>query len=311
MNPCDAAVDISICICTYKRPAQLETLLRSIARQQHHPLRVEIVVADNDPAGSAQAVLQRIAATLPLPLRSHHVTTPNIALARNATVHGAHGDWVLFVDDDEEPAPGWLLALVDTQRTHDADAVFGPVLPRYDSETPDWVKSGGFFDRPRYSTGSRIGAGDARTGNVLVRRSLLLGLPGPFDQAYGRTGGEDTIMFGQLLARGAVLIWCDEAVVREDIPPDRATLCWLLRRSFRGGQSFIRAELQPLRGGARLARALYLGARAVLQMPVAGLLALGWLPLSRARAVTWLRTCAAQAGKLTGLAGHRYQEYRH
>lgn len=311
MNPSHTAVDISICICTYKRPAQLQILLEAITRQERHDLRLEIVVADNDPAGSALEHLERFAASLPLPLQSRHVTTPNIALARNATVHAARGDWILFVDDDEEPDPGWITALVRTQRAYQADAVFGPVLPRYGRGTPGWMRAGGFFDRPRHATGTRIGVGDTRTGNVLVRRKLLLELPGPFDEAYGRTGGSDTILFGQLLARGAVLVWCDEATVREDVPPDRATLRWLLQRSFRGGQSFVRSELQPLTGRKRLARLFYLGVRALLQLLIAALLALGWLPFSRIRAATWLRTAAAQMGKLSSLAGHRYQEYRH
>jgi len=311
MNTRNAIVDLSVCICTYKRPAQLQTLLEAITRQERSGLRLEIVVADNDPAGSALGLLERLAKTLPIPLQSRHVTTPNIALARNATVHAARGEWIVFVDDDEEPDPGWIAALATTQRAHDADAVFGPVLPRYRPETPGWLRNGGFFDRPRHPTGTRIGVGDTRTGNVLVRRSRLLELPGPFDEAYGRTGGSDTILFGQLLARGAVLVWCDEAAVREDVPPERATLRWLLQRSFRGGQSFVRGELQRLTGGARLARSLHLGTRALLQLLIAALLALACLPFSRVRAATWLRTTAAQLGKLSSLAGHRYQEYRH
>lgn len=310
MNPSDIAFDISICICTYKRPRQLQILLEAIARQARPMLRVEIVVADNDPAASAQSVLKHMAATLPISIQSRHVTTPNISLARNTTVHAARGDWILFIDDDEEPDPNWIIALVETQRAFHADAVFGPVVPRFGPGTPAWMSAGGFFDRPRFPTGTRIGVGDARTGNVLVRRSALLKLSGPFDEAYGRTGGEDTILFSQLLARDALLIWCDEAVVHESVPPERATLHWLLRRSFRGGQSFMRAELQPLRGMSRMMWAGYLGSKALLQALVATLLTLCWLPFSRIRSVIWLRTTASQLGKLTSLTGHRYQEYR-
>lgn len=311
MSASDPAIDISICVCTYKRPQQLQNLVAALARQELGSLRVEIVVADNDPAGSAQAVLRELAATSPLPIVSRHVTTPNISLARNATVHAAQGEWVAFVDDDEEPVPNWLAALTATQRSYRADAVFGPVWPRYDPAIPEWIQTGGFFDRQQYPTGTHIDARDARTGNALVRRKLLLDIPGPFDPAYGRTGGEDTVLFAQLAELGTIMVWCDEATVSEYVPATRATLRWLLQRSYRGGQSYIQSELRVLAGGAKWRRAGYLGAKAIVQMGVAALLALVYAPFARPRALKWLRTAVAQVGKLTSLVGHRYQEYRH
>src|SRR5690606_38883335 len=101
------------------------------------------------------------------------------------------------------------------------------------------------------------------------------------------------------------------AVVYEDVPPERATLGWLLRRSFRGAQSFVHSELHERRGFNKITHALYLGIRALVQLALAALLTLAWLPFSRIRTVVWLRTSIAQLGKLSGLAGHRYQEYRH
>ncbi|MEI2414840.1 glycosyltransferase [Orrella sp. JC864] len=303
--------DLSICICTYKRPAQLDALLAAILAQDTAGKALECVVVDNDPQRSAAAVLTRWQDHPGLPVRALHERTPNIALARNAAVHAATGDWIVFVDDDEEPEPGWLLHLVAAQQACGADAVFGPVLPRYAPGTPAWMREGGYFDRPRYRSGTPITARDARTGNVLVRREALMSVPGPFDAAYGRTGGSDTVLFGKLLEQGRKLVWCDEAAVLEDVPPERARLGWILQRAYRGGQTFVRAEMKRRNGPTRWALGLYLGLRAGAQLLAAGLLALLTLPGSRTRAVRWLRTAAAQAGKLAALAGHRYQEYRH
>lgn len=303
------AVDISVCICTFKRPALLDALLRAVSRQARGGLALEVIVVDNDPLRSADPVLHAWQARGDIVLKALHVDTPNIALARNAAVHAAQGDGIVFVDDDEEPDPGWLTALIAAQQRYNADAVFGPVLPRYHPATPAWIRDGGYFDRPRYPSGTPVPVRDARTGNVLVRRGVLMALDGPFDPDYGRTGGSDTVLFGRLLSRGASLVWCDEATVQEVVPPERAKLDWILRRAFRGGQSFVRSDLK-LRGGlARLGRAAYLAARALVQLAVALLCALALLPFTRTRAVRWLRTAAAQAGKLAALAGHRYQEY--
>lgn len=310
---CTVEFAVSVCICTFRRPALLDALLGALAAQQEAGSAVEFVVVDNDPAGSAGAVLGTWAQRLPL--RALHLPRPNIAAARNAAVATARGAWVAFIDDDEEPDPGWLAALRRCQQAHAADAVFGPVVPRYVHGTPAWLVRGGFFERPRHLTGTLIGTGEARTGNVLLRRADLqavaaaAGMAGPFDEAFGRTGAEDTVLFHALHARGARFVWCDEARVQEEVPAARANAAWLLRRSFRLGQTYVLSELVRRRGAARLGRGAWLGARALVQAGVAALLALGWLPLSRIRAMRWLRALTAQAGKLSALLGHRYHEY--
>lgn len=298
---------VSVCICTFKRPRLLDELLGALAAELGTDPSVEFVVVDNDPQHSAQPVLQAWAARLPL--RFLHEKVPNIASARNAVVHAAQGEWLAFIDDDESPDPGWLAKLRAAQAQYAADAVFAPVLPRYVPGTAEWLVQGGYFDRPRFPTGTPITTRDARTGNVLLRRADLLALPGPFDTAFGRTGAEDTVMFRALLAGGARFIWCDEATVQEEVPLARANVNWLLRRSYRLGQTYVLSEISHLQGPARWRRAGWLGLRAAAQLVVAALLALLHLPLSRIRAMRWLRATVAQLGKISALAGHRYHEY--
>lgn len=302
-------IDISICICTFRRPALLGELLAAIGRQDRDGFRTELVVVDNDPAGSAAAVLLHWQKHLPIPLQSHHEPTPNIARARNRAVHAARGEWLLFIDDDEQPDPDWIRAMMQTQHRYDADAVFAPVVPRYRDDTPAWIRAGDFFNRRRFTTGTAITTSDARTGNVLIRRSTLLALPGPFDAAFGRTGAEDTMLFRDLTQRGVRFIWCDEAIVREEVPADRANLRWLLRRSYRVGQTYVLSEIIRLAGVRRFARAAQLGVRALLQLVIAAGTTLMVLPFSRITAIRWLRITLAQCGKLSALAGHRYHEY--
>ncbi|AKZ63866.1 glycosyl transferase [Herbaspirillum hiltneri N3] len=308
-----APIDISICICTFRRPALLDQLLMALTEQACDGLRVEVVVVDNDPAGSAAAVLRDWQGRLPMPLHARHETTPNIAQARNAAVHTAQGEWVLFIDDDEAPDADWIRHLVRAQRQYNADAVFAPVLPRYLPDTPDWIRTGDFFNRRRFATGTAITTKDARTGNVLIRRSKLMAVSapvgGPFDTAFGRTGAEDTMLFRDMLAHGARFIWCDEATVSEEVPAQRANLNWLLRRSYRLGQTYVLSEIARLGGLPRFLRAAQLGVRALIQLLIAAGVTLLALPFSRIAAIRWLRTTLAQCGKLSALAGHRYHEY--
>lgn len=298
--------EISVCVCTFRRPQMLEALLARLALQQCAPS--EIVVVDNDPAHSALPVLQ--AWSQRLPLRSVHVPQPNIAQARNAAVAQARGEWLAFIDDDEEPGPDWLALLVQTQAATGADGVMAPVLARYTEATPAWMREGGFFERRRFATGTVIYTEDSRTGNVLLRASMVRSLAGPFDPDFGRSGGEDTLFFSLLHRAGYRFVWCDEATVSEEVPADRARAGWVLRRAYRGAQTFVRVELYPLAGLRRGARALTLGARALVQLGVSLLLALVHWPRSQVRAFFWLRTACAQCGKLSALVGARYLEYR-
>lgn len=308
-SPEAQAPDISVCICTFRRPGQLQALLTRLGEQLPVPglPGCEIVVIDNDPAHSAHAVLD--AAASHLPLRYAHLPQANISAARNAAIRLARGRWLAWIDDDELPEPEWLRELAQAQQAHEADVVFGPVLPVYPPQMAPWLRVGAYYERPRFPTGTVIGISDARSGNVWIRAQVLARLPGPFDESFGTTGGEDSLLFRQLQAQGLKLVWCDSAPVHEALPLDRAQPTWLLKRAYRIGQIWMRCELHALEGWAHTRRAWGLGLRAGLQLGVALALAgLCW-PLSRTRGFHWLRTAWAQAGKLSALLGQRQHAY--
>lgn len=296
---------ISICLCTCRRNDLLEQLLSALEAQCRPG--VEIIVADNDLAHGAKPLLELWQTRLPL--KFVHVPQPNIALARNATVALAGATWIAFIDDDELPTPEWLALLHEAQLSYDADVLMAPVLAVYRPDIPDWLRQGRFFERPRYSTGTIITDKDARTGNALVRAALLKAIPGPFDPLFGRSGGEDSIVFRQLFRQGARFFWCDEAFVSEPVDPARANAAWLLLRAYRFGQTTIQVELYRQSPIRQFARGAYLGGRALLQLLVALGIALLCAPLSRIRSFRWLRTAVAQLGKLSALFGRRYLEY--
>ena len=305
--------DVSICICTFKRPELLRRLLMAIHSQHESTMQVQIVVIDNDPQRSAGEVLSDMQKILGDRLTFSSLSQPNISLARNAAIRLAKGEWIVMVDDDEYPHNDWLQQLFRQQYAHNADVVFAPVLPEYDAHIPSWIKKGKYFDRRRLPSGTVIGHKDARSGNVLVRRSVLdrivIGTEGPFDPAYGRTGGEDSMLFRQMAALGANMIWCDEAPVYEYVPPERATASWLLQRSFRTGQLFMRTEMDTCEPAQRRRRALILTSRAVVQMGVASTLALLLIFFSPLKAFQWLRTAASQLGKLNHFRGNFQDAY--
>lgn len=198
--------------------------------------------------------------------------------------------------------------MLNTQQNYQAEAVFAPVIPRYLPSTPQWIINGHFFDRPRYATGTEIAVNDARTGNLLIHKTLLQDITGPFDHRFGRTGAEDTMLFRQLKQKGVRFIWCNEATVSEIVPDERANLNWLLKRSYRLGQTYILTEMAMLSGFQRSQRTVYLFCRSLAQLAVALGLTLCF-SVNRIKFVRWLRISAAQCGKLSALFGHQYFEY--
>jgi hypothetical protein len=116
----------------------------------------------------------------------------------------------------------------------------GPVEPWFEESVPDWVIRGNFFDRGRFATGTEIAF--ARTGNLLLDAQFLRTSGLFFDERFGLTGGEDTLLTLELKKRGARIVWADSAPVRESVPPHRATAGYILRRYFVGGNNWTRIE---------------------------------------------------------------------
>jgi GT2 family glycosyltransferase len=211
--------------------------LRGLDGQETSGLfRYSIVVADNDASRSAESVVSDCAARSTTAIKYCVEPQQNIALARNKAVANAAGDFVAFIDDDEFPVSNWLLALLAACNEHKAAGVLGPVKPYFEHEPPEWVTKGAFFERPRHRTGYIMPWPDARTGNVLLRRTTLDCVEGPFSAKFG-TGGEDVDFFRRATEKGCTFIWCDEAVVHEIVPVSRCCRTYLLKRALLRGSN--------------------------------------------------------------------------
>ena len=124
-----------------------------------------VVVVDNDSARSAADICDAV--SLPWPAK-YAVELPG-ELRRPEIQRDSPENFDFLVRyrcDDEVPAPRWLDELLWTQSCFEADVVCGPVLPRFDAGTPDWLKTGRFFSRHTYTTGDTVE--NCGAGNVLI-----------------------------------------------------------------------------------------------------------------------------------------------
>jgi succinoglycan biosynthesis protein ExoM len=298
-------VAISICVCTFRRPAGLLRLLRSLRSLDPATPAHEIIVVDNEAERTAAPTIAQARAE---GLDVQYLVEPlrGIARARNRSLQPARGEYVAFIDDDEEADPKWLVEMWREVVQRGADGGIGPVIPRFSSGTPEWAIAGRFFERPRWPTGTVLRATLARTGNALLRREALMSRPGPFDERYDFTGGEDTDLFVRLVSGGCRLIAVDSALVYEHLTPTRTTASWLLRRRFLGALGTERllkrnrgsVPARSWRGARSLGVALWWGSVGMLSFPVA-----------RIYAIDRLSVAARQLGLVASLCGISYRPY--
>lgn len=299
---------VTVMIPTQRRLGGLAVAVRSVLAQQGVDFAgLEIIVVDNDQVPSARDMIQTLAAGAACPLHYVHEPRAGVANARNAGMARATGDFIAFLDDDEEAPEGWLAALLSAQIRYKADVVFGPVRAR----APDSVAAHRDYLERFFS---RLGPAEAGIidhyygcGDSLLRRAALPDPVSPFAAERNQIGGEDDMLFGQMQAAGAVFAWEPAAWVWEDPVPDRLTLDYTIARAFAYGQgpsAHCAAASPPDPVG--VARWMAIGlAQATVFGAVAGL---KWLTRARDRA-DWLDKAARGLGKTLWWGPFKIQFY--
>ena len=256
---------LTIAIPTFRRPEDLKRAISGVLGQAVEQAGgeivsdVEVVVIDNDARGSAReaalaaaadaAVVVRTSSDEPMEpggvsVRYVVEERPGVAAVRNRALDETpERDLLIFIDDDEEPEPGWLAALVGMRASTGCQAVAGPVIPVYEVEPEEWVRQGEFFVRKTWPTGTirPVAASNCLLLDLgFVRQKGLR-----FDEAFGATGGEDTLFTRRLSAAGGVIRWCDH------VPASRLARPWILRRQRSHAATSVRVELALAGGGVQ------------------------------------------------------------
>ena len=327
---------LTIAIPTFRRPDDLKRAIGGVLKQVAEQAArepsggtvsdAEVLVIDNDAQCSGRKAALAAAADAGVAVRAsadeptagdvsvRYVVEerPGVAAVRNRALdETTERDLLIFIDDDEEPEPGWLAALVGMWSSTGCQAVAGPVIPAYDVEPEAWVRQGEFFVRRTWPTGTvrPVAASNCLLLDLgFVRRAGLR-----FDEAFGATGGEDTLFTRRLSAAGGVIRWCDEARVRDHVPASRLTRPWILRRQRSHAATSVRVELALAGGGAQPAIRAKAAAGGLVRIVVGGLrTAGGTLIGSPQHAAKGARLLARGRGILAAsVGGGVHREYDH
>jgi glycosyltransferase involved in cell wall biosynthesis len=185
-------IRISVVIPTYQRCASVRRTLEALARQTMAPSEYEVIVPIDGSDDGTKEMVEHFQA----PYRLSATWHPNQgrAAARNAGLRLAQGHLIVFLDDDMEPVPGFLLAHVEAHPSGSRRAVIGPVPIPVDASSPPLLRyrsSGMDAHLGRLAqAGYRLGFRDMYSGNLSMPCDVLREVGG-FDETFTLYGHED------------------------------------------------------------------------------------------------------------------------
>ena len=237
---------VTVVVCTRDRPLQLENCLQSLALQSYP--RFDVLVVDNASTPPVRELcLRRGVGYVHEPVAGNN-------RARNVGVRAARGELVAYIDDDAIAEAGWLDALAREFADPSVAAVCGKYryMKTYDDpaamsgdEATDGivVRPRGIFDRTTPDWFAVACFGGIGEGSNMAFRRELVAQPFGFDERLGRGrllyGGDESVMFLSLIARGHRIVRAPEAVIRHPYPAAPAMQRALRLRDLRTSVAYV------------------------------------------------------------------------
>jgi succinoglycan biosynthesis protein ExoM len=296
-------IEVTVCIATCNRPTGLERLLSSLLGQRGAPA-FDVLVVDNDPRRSGEAVVMRYASRLAITYATE--IRRGVSSVRNRCVALSHAPLLAFIDDDEWAEPDWLAALCEKMGDPTVAAAVGIRTFVFAEDVPLHRRTCVLFDVPVLQDGQALAWNQTLIGNACLRRSALPEGKHPFDPDLNLIGGEDSHLFARVIARGGRVVAACGAVTREYRSAHRTTLRDLLGRAYRHGATGVEIDWLGKPGWRRMSFALGSTIRFLGNACFALSTWLTRREYSFQRAVI----AAGWAGRAGRLVGWRIHEYR-
>lgn len=249
--------NLTIAICSYNRAERLPGLVNAL-RSLSCPVPFEILIIDNNSTDQTQAVVARLADEGGPLVRTVIEREQGIPFARNrAIAESLSSTFLLFIDDDELPSEQMLERAIYALDNEGAECVGGKIgIDFSEYKRPGWLTDDllPFFGKIDYGP-DPFWIDNANTpiwsGIVAYRTSLFSNNPElRFDCRYNRKGngiggGEDGILFNELLNRKTKIRYQPEMAVEHFIEEWKLTRSYFLKLHFISGKKSGQFEMKP------------------------------------------------------------------
>lgn len=241
-------MNVSIVICTYKRPQSLKSTLESVVRLDFDSHAFEVIVVDNGCDAESHAIFEEVRLQAKCRMSYVREETLGLSYARNKGVSLSRGDRVAFLDDDELVPTDWLSELIKPFGMDDRVAcVGGRIVPVFPGNTyPSWYSRDiqGFFGGVDH--GAEIHDVDFPVefiggGNMCFKRDLIIDA-GLFNVRLGIIGqssysGEENELALRIRNQGFRVLFTPHAVTYHMIERERISKSFLYKRCYQSGRS--------------------------------------------------------------------------
>jgi glucosyl-dolichyl phosphate glucuronosyltransferase len=210
---------VSIIICTRNRADSLKPTLESLG-QLEIPTNysAELIVVDNDSADGTAQLLQTL--HLPkLPLRYINERTPGKSNCLNTALAAAHGEIILWTDDDARAPKDWIPGMCQLIESGEADVTAGEVtLPPHLER--DWMTP---FHRSSLGDTNVLPKNRLPFGvNMAFHRRVLKAVPSlDTDLGPGALGSGEEILFALQLKQAGFRIVAGPSAIEHHFDPSR------------------------------------------------------------------------------------------
>ena len=128
---------ISVIVPVYNGEAYLEACLKSICRQSYRNL--ELIVVDDGSRDGSVKLIRRLAAEDSRIKLCEHGENKGLFGARITGFHASHGDYIGFVDSDDEVSIDWFRLLYQTAEEQGNDITEGLTYETYSDGRWDYL----------------------------------------------------------------------------------------------------------------------------------------------------------------------------
>ena len=243
------SIDASVIIPTHSehRWASLQRTVASALDQKITPAEV-VVVVDHNPALYERARTELLGVTV-----LENASMRGASGTRNTGAFHARSELIAFLDDDTVAHPTWLGNLAAPFAEPRVAGAGGSIVPAWERSRPAWLPDELLWTVGVSYAGMPTSVAEIRnvwSASMMVRRAAFEQVGG-FRAGFGKLGDrnrpEDTELCLRISAEtGGHWMYVPDSVIEHDVPLDRSTFRFLLRRCYAEGRGKVQmAGLMP------------------------------------------------------------------